>query len=377
MGRNGGAVGGVDRDVAGGARNGRPDNRVPVFRRVVVATAVVCAAVTAGAALPQAAWADPAPPAKSLEEVHQEVESLYRKAESATDAYNAANEQTRLQEKNVGDLTKQVSAAQERVKELKDRVGELARTQYRTGGLAPSTQLFMARSPEEFLDALDTTRRGQDATRRLLTETESAKAELEKYVKAADERWKRLKDERKKKDEAKKEIEARLDAAKKLESRLEEKERERLRQIEEEKARQAQRTWLASDALKGVSLKDAGSATEIGRRAVAFATAQIGKDYVWGAVGPDTYDCSGLTSRAWATAGLGIPRTSQEQWRQLPKVDVRDMRPGDLIIYFSDASHVAMYVGDGMMVHAPRPGRQVTMAGAGSMPILGVVRPGA
>ncbi|MGO4429614.1 C40 family peptidase, partial [Streptomyces sp. MCAF7] len=103
--------------------------------------------------------------------------------------------------------------------------------------------------------------------------------------------------------------------------------------------------------------------------------AQLGKDYVWGAEGPDTYDCSGLTQQAWAAGGRSIPRTSQEQWRQLQKVSVERMRPGDLIIYFKDASHVGMYVGDGAIIHAPRPGRQVTVAGAGSMPILGVVRP--
>ncbi|WP_143650092.1 C40 family peptidase, partial [Streptomyces tricolor] len=90
-----------------------------------------------------------------------------------------------------------------------------------------------------------------------------------------------------------------------------------------------------------------------------------------------SFDCSGLTSQAWATAGRPVPRTSQEQWRQLERVDVKDMRPGDLVIYFDDASHVGMYIGDGAIIHAPRPGRTVTIAGAGSMPILGVVRPDA
>ena len=114
-----------------------------------------------------------------------------------------------------------------------------------------------------------------------------------------------------------------------------------------------------------------------GRKAVAFAMAQIGKDYEWGAEGPDTFDCSGLTLRAWEAAGRTIPRTSQEQWKRLPRVAVTGMRPGDLIVYQSDASHVGLYVGDGVMVHAPRTGRPITLAGAGSLPILGVVRPDA
>lgn len=69
--------------------------------------------------------------------------------------------------------------------------------------------------------------------------------------------------------------------------------------------------------------------------------------------GPNTFDCSGLTSQAWAAAGQGIPRTSQEQWKQLDRIAVEAMRPGDLIIYNSDASHVALYIGDGAIIHAP------------------------
>ncbi|GDY75838.1 hypothetical protein SAV31267_053230 [Streptomyces avermitilis] len=96
-----------------------------------------------------------------------------------------------------------------------------------------------------------------------------------------------------------------------------------------------------------------------------------------GGRGPEDVRLLGLTSQAWAAAGNGIPRTSQEQWKQLRHIDVKDMRPGDLVIYFDDASHVGMYVGDGAIVHAPRPGRTVTITGAGTMPILGVVRPDA
>ncbi|NJP72254.1 C40 family peptidase, partial [Streptomyces sp. C1-2] len=171
----------------------------------------------------------------------------------------------------------------------------------------------------------------------------------------------------------KKRVKKRIAAAETLQDQLEAKEKERLAKLEEEAARQAQTAWLDSGVLKDVNTK----ASAAGREAVAFATDQIGKPYVWGAEGPNSYDCSGLTSQAWLAAGHAIPRTSQEQWKRLPHVALADMRPGDLIIYFEDASHVAMYLGDGKIVHAPRPGRTVTIAGAGTMPILGVVRPDA
>ncbi len=368
-----------------GRRNG--DDRRGAGRgggRVAVATALVCAAGLAVLGTPGVSYADPGPTSSSsvdgrLEDVRREVEALYRKAEAATEAYNAAGEQLRLQEKSIADLTRQVTAAQQRLDRLRAQAGALARAQYRGGGLSPGTQLMLSGAPGAFLDGVALSRKGEQATRGLLDQLAATRAELDGYAKAAGERWKTLDGERKKKETAKKEIEARLETAKRLESRLEEKERERLRLLEEERARQAQARWLATDAGKGaVNLpgRGSGAATGDARRAIDFATAQIGKNYVWGAEGPDTYDCSGLTLKAWAAAGRGIPRTSQEQWRQLPKVEVKDMRPGDLVIYFADASHVGMYVGDGTIVHAPRPGRQVTLAGAGSMPILGVVRPG-
>ncbi|GGP89332.1 C40 family peptidase [Streptomyces melanogenes] len=113
--------------------------------------------------------------------------------------------------------------------------------------------------------------------------------------------------------------------------------------------------------------------TEI--EAVRFALSQLGSPYVWGATGPSSYDCSGLTSRAWSASGVTIPRTSQMQWAGLPRVGGR-LRPGDLVIYFPDATHVGMYVGQGMVIHAPRPGTVVRLTALHRMPVLGVVRPG-
>ncbi|BFO22674.1 hypothetical protein SHKM778_90620 [Streptomyces sp. KM77-8] len=184
---------------------------------------------------------------------------------------------------------------------------------------------------------------------------------------------KKLESGREAKATAQRKIEKRIAEAEKLESALAKDEKERLARLERQAADAAQASWLGSGILDDIR----GEATRQGGKAVAYATAQIGKPYQWGAEGPKTYDCSGLTSQAWISAGRGIPRTSQEQWKRLKHVAVEDMRPGDLVIYFDDASHVGMYVGDGTIVHAPRPGRTVTLAGAGSMPILGVVRPDA
>lgn len=94
-----------------------------------------------------------------------------------------------------------------------------------------------------------------------------------------------------------------------------------------------------------------------------------------GAEGPETYDCSGLTRKAWAAAGQELPRTSQEQWATLPRVRLTELRPGDLVVYFPGATHVAVYLGEGLVVHAPRPGGKVKVSPIAANPLLGAVRP--
>jgi cell wall-associated NlpC family hydrolase len=101
-----------------------------------------------------------------------------------------------------------------------------------------------------------------------------------------------------------------------------------------------------------------GPTTTQADKAVAFAYAQLGKPYQWGATGPDSYDCSGLVMAAWASAGVTIPRDTYEQWAGLPHIPVSQMVPGDLIIYDGEG-HVAIYVGDGYIIDAPHTGAWV------------------
>jgi cell wall-associated NlpC family hydrolase len=94
------------------------------------------------------------------------------------------------------------------------------------------------------------------------------------------------------------------------------------------------------------------------QRAVAFAYAQLGKPYVWGATGPDSFDCSGLVMTAWASVGVSIPRVTYQQWATLPHVPMSDIQPGDLV-FFDAVGHVAIYVGNNMIIDAPQPGESV------------------
>ena len=110
--------------------------------------------------------------------------------------------------------------------------------------------------------------------------------------------------------------------------------------------------------------------------AIEFARAQLGKPYVYAAVGPDSYDCSGLTMTAYAAAGIRMPHYSGAQYSSLPHVPLDTMLPGDLVFWGSGGgSHVGIYVGNGLMIHAPHTGDVVKIAAVYGRPV-GVARPG-
>jgi cell wall-associated NlpC family hydrolase len=116
--------------------------------------------------------------------------------------------------------------------------------------------------------------------------------------------------------------------------------------------------------------------------ALGFAQAQLGKPYVWGATGPDSFDCSGLTGAAYAAAGVALPRTAQQQWFAGPHVSLADLQPGDLMFWASNPNdpgsihHVALYAGQGLMVAAPHSGDVVKIQPIYLEGYVGAVRPG-
>ncbi|MFJ5918938.1 NlpC/P60 family protein [Streptomyces ardesiacus] len=352
--------------------------------------ALVCAIIL----LPGPGYAAPGEPDphtdKSIEDIRTELDGLYREAEVATEAYNAANEKAVKQEKRLTTLRADLTRAEKRVKDLHDLAGAAARTQYRGGDLAATgIQLLLGDHPEA---ALDEASQARQALRGLVNVSETqktARQELGEQTAAAKKELRKLESSRADKAAAKQKIEKKIATAEEIEAGLEEEQTRRLAELERRRTRQAEARWTDSGGPSGESAgkgkgkgKGGGpgggtQASGAAGKAVSFAMAQIGKPYVWGAVGPSSYDCSGLTSAAWAAAGHPIPRTSQAQWSGLTRVGLSSARPGDLIIYYNDATHVGMYIGGGQIVHAPRPGRSITTAPAASMPILGVVRPGA
>lgn len=168
---------------------------------------------------------------------------------------------------------------------------------------------------------------------------------------------------------------ANLDAAVKQAVQQERRRQEQLR-------RQALARRLAAERAAAAKQAAATAPSGAAQQATAFARAQLGKPYQWGATGPDTYDCSGLTMMSYRSAGVVLPRTSATQWGAGPHpASMADLAPGDLVFYAFDRSdpatihHVGLYVGDGLMIEAPHAGEVVRTASINRPDYLGATRP--
>ncbi len=114
----------------------------------------------------------------------------------------------------------------------------------------------------------------------------------------------------------------------------------------------------------------------MGGPAVQYALSKVGYSYVYGASGPSSFDCSGLTMAAWSAAGVSLPHSSSAQYSSGRHISESELQPGDLVFYYSPISHVGMYIGDGKIVNALNPGAGVVISGLHDMPYSGAVRPG-
>ncbi|SEM39839.1 C40 family peptidase [Streptacidiphilus jiangxiensis] len=317
--------------------------------------------------------AQAAPPATRLAALQAQIASLYQQAEAATAAYDTATQAITQQQTQILALAREIVAEQAQVDQLTSVVGQIAAGEYDGEALAgnQTLQLLLAQDPQAYLAQLPLASQAMGSVASTLQQLQQARAALAAYGEQATADWEALAKDQATAAGAVAEIKARLAKAQALLASLSAPDLAVLQQLQAASAYARQMAWRASLTAAQLARQASGPA----QAAIAYAVAQIGKPYLWGAVGPGSFDCSGLTMRAWQAAGIDIPRTSQEQWAQLRHVSVSDLRPGDLVVYFRDATHVALYVGDGAIIQAPHPGGVVELAAAGSMPILGVVRP--
>ncbi|MCZ9350906.1 NlpC/P60 family protein [Streptomyces mutabilis] len=337
---------------------------------------LVCtAAVAAGIVLaPVPAAADPEPGTgddRSVAALLTDLQRLYREVEKATETYNGTEQRLREQRAEVKRLDAELARTRLSLHDSRGAAGRLARQQYQnSSNLSPYLRLLLARDPQHALDqghVIGRLARERVETVGRLTGEEKKVEDLARRSREALDRQVSLAESQEKQRD---DVRERLHAVEELLASLTPEELAALAELEKNGIAEEQERFMASGALGDDDKPSAG-----GERAVRFAVEQLGKPYEWGAEGPASYDCSGLTSVAWERAGTPIPRTSQEQWARLERVPLDELRPGDLVVYFPEATHVAMYLGDGMVVQAPRPGAEVKVSPIAANPVLGAVRP--
>ncbi|MGW1815091.1 NlpC/P60 family protein [Streptomyces sp. NPDC002125] len=301
-------------------------------------------------------------------QVKAKVDRLYHEAEAATEKYNGAKETAARSEKSVDALRDEAARRTERLNTARDALGAYATAQYRSAGVDPAVRLALSSDPDEYLERASFEDRAGDrqagainGVRRQISDLAQvrARAEDELEVLAA-----RRADLKKHKDE----VRTKLSGARKLLATL-------------TAAQRAAYERSADAAHGGTDRADRsaprGSVAAPNARAaqaVDFAYGALGKPYVWGATGPSSFDCSGLTQAAWRAAGVSLPRTTYTQINAGQRLSRSELAPGDLVFFYPGVTHVGLYIGGGQMIHAPRPGAPVRIAPISEMPFAGATR---
>ncbi|MFG2310400.1 NlpC/P60 family protein [Streptomyces sp. NPDC048566] len=319
-----------------------------------------------------------AEPRLSPAQVKAKVDALYKEAEVATEKYNGAQEKADTAEKHLRTLRDEAARKQDRLNTTREKLGSMAAAQYRSGGIDPAVQLALSDDPDRYLDGAAFAERVGTRQAAAVSEVREQLREIAQLREAADSELTSLKARQTELKQRKKTVTGKLAAARSLLARLSPEERARYAEQGGQSAGQRASRSSARDlpATSGGAETGAPSAAPDSRAAaaVSFAYSKLGSPYVWGATGPDAFDCSGLTLAAYRSAGVSLPRTTYAQINAGRRVARSELQPGDLVFFYSGISHVGIYVGDGQMIHAPNPSAPVRLAPIDQMPFAGATR---
>ena len=320
-------------------------------KRTIGALCGIGLAITAGL-VPGTANADP-----DIKDVQAKVDTLYHQAEKAQENYHDAQLQLRDLRRDLADLRADQRRQDDRTSAARQQLTNAIVHQYQGDNLSALGQVIVSDNPGDVLGELSTMSSYNDLQTQLYARyTTQAKA-LDLRTEATEKRLAQISQLQQRMAKDKKAVDAKLADAKALLGKLEADQREAM---------------SSRSAPRFPAVAASGRAAA----AVAFAKAQVGKPYVYGAAGPNAYDCSGLTMASWARAGVGLPHSSSAQYGSGPHVSASQLQTGDLVFYYQPISHVGMFIGGGMIVHAANPSTGVTISGLYSMPFSGAVRPG-
>ncbi|MFG1808877.1 NlpC/P60 family protein [Streptomyces sp. NPDC049040] len=335
------------------ASHRKPRPRILASTAPRAAVGVTAAAIASVTLLSESATAAPAKP--SITEVKAQIDTLNQQAEVATQNYDQAKEQTDTQRDKTNQLLTQVARKTQQMNDSRRVLGQFASEQYRDGGIDQTVQLLLAADPEQFLNQshmvsqLSTTQ--TEALKNFQIQQEQASIQRAQATASLTQ----LTNAQKTLATQKKTVQTKLAAAQKLLNSLTAEQRAKIAGMNKGSSSKTSYTY-------------SGPATGRAAAAISFALAQRGKPYVYGATGPGSYDCSGLTQAAYRAAGVKIGRTTYDQAKEGVPVSKADLQPGDLVFFYSGLSHVGIYLGNGQIVHAPHTGAFVEVAPLSWMP---------
>ncbi|WP_405531819.1 NlpC/P60 family protein [Streptomyces avidinii] len=333
--------------------------------KVTVLTAAAAAVAMTGVPASAAPGLPHEPGGAARTGISAQVDRLFEEAEQATERFNDAGEKAGRLRVEVNRAQDAVARGQERINAMRGVLGTFAGAQYRSGGIDPAVGLMLADDPDAYLEQAAALDRLTGRQARQLAELREEQRELGQERQEASRKLAELDALRSDVARHKRSVTAKLAAARRL-----------LNAMPSEERADYERSSRSGGRSEGLpELPSFGPSSGRAATAVMAARAAVGKPYVWGSTGPSGFDCSGLMVWSYRQAGVSLPRTSQAQRHAGRQVPLSQARPGDLVTYRSDASHVGMYVGNGQVVHAPYPGARVRYDPVGMMPVSSVTRP--
>ncbi|WP_344966696.1 C40 family peptidase [Streptosporangium fragile] len=333
------------RDARGRERTSRG------LRRRIAVIGLAFAALTFGTPL-VAATADPQP---SLQELADQAEKLHNEIGMLTEQYNGERVKLKQAQRAAESAKKTLAVSESELEARRTKATLLAQSNYMSGGLSPGLAFSQATDPDAFLD--------QATTAYALQQQQSEEvAQVGRAIEAA--------------QQAQASAKARTDEVEKLLADIDKK-RTRIERLVARvesslfsEVRERAASGRGARVKVDVPIPGSGKAAEAAR----WALTQQLKPYVWGAEGPHGFDCSGLVMWAYQKVGISLPHYTGDQWAAGTRISKDQLRPGDLVFFYNDLHHVGIYIGGGLMVHAPRTGDVIHIASIENRPFAGGVR---
>lgn len=316
------------------------------LRRVAHRLLVLVAAAAVGAGM----LAVPAQAEPTVDEIEAQIDKKWEQLEPTIEQYNKVRAQLKVNRNKSSALQKKIEPLALQSELALSRVGDLASRYYMSGPSQEIGALLVSAKPDTLTEQLTLLDRLAAQERKQVAGVLAVRARY---------------------DGEKQKLDALIATQTKQQNELAAKKKQIDAEIKKLEASMPKTTvkTVGCPTINGVLAAAA-------QKAIRTACQQVGDPYVWGATGPNSFDCSGLTQYAYKSAGIYLTHHTGDQWNEGKAVSRADARPGDLVFFFSGLSHVGLYLGNNQMVHAPRAGKPVQVSSINTMPVAGFRRPG-